>query len=108
MIDPANQIIQRKPGILALKGDITIVQVPTLAQAGLALISQQVGSHCQIDWSQVQNVDSSALALAIHWLRQTKIQKKHLKYQHIPEAMRKLSEICGVKKLIFSQNYDVS
>ena len=92
-------------GNFILSGVINFDNVSNISYLGWQSISSSSSSStCIIDCSQVRDVDSSALALIADWMRQAKAIKIDLKFTNIPESLKKLSQICGVEKLLFKHS----
>lgn len=90
-------MISRNGDVLFLQGAVTVNTVPDLVDA--------IGDHLRlgvhtIDFSQVAEVDSAAVALALEWQRQAAQQKNVLSLANIPEAMKNLANLYGVSDLM--------
>ena len=53
-----------------------------------------------IDFSGVTEIDSSAVALLLHWRREASRLDKALRYIHLPPNLVSLAELYGVDQLI--------
>ncbi len=53
-----------------------------------------------INFSEVTEVDSSAVALMLHWRRKALQLNKPLRYVHLPHNLEALAELYGVDQLI--------
>ena len=82
---------------LLLDGAVTLATVPVLAAA--------VRDHLRngarvIDFRGVTEVDSSAVALALEWLRQAAEGGGTLQFANLPVAMQNLAKLYGVSELL--------
>ena len=53
-----------------------------------------------IDFKNVNEIDSSGVALLLHWRREAAKLGKSLRYIHLPENLAALAELYGVSDLI--------
>ena len=53
-----------------------------------------------VDFTDVSEANSAALALLLSWQEQAKKQQCRLVHQNLPESIQKLSRICQVSELI--------
>jgi len=54
----------------------------------------------KIDFSQVTQVDSCALALLIEWKKTSRNQSSKIKFQHLPKALISIANLSQVEDLI--------
>jgi phospholipid transport system transporter-binding protein len=52
------------------------------------------------DLAQVEDADSSAVAVMLGWLRVASRSRSTLKFAHIPSGVRSLAELYGVTELL--------
>ena len=78
---------------LVVNGPVTLATHVALRAACADLINESV----TIDWTDVEAVDSSALALLLDWQRRT---GRPLTHQHLPAGLTALAELYGVKQLL--------
>ena len=57
-----------------------------------------------LDLSGVGEVDTSLLALILHWKRSAKVNKKNVFISAAPENLMKLSRLYGAEEFISSKN----
>jgi phospholipid transport system transporter-binding protein len=93
-------VISREGDVLFLQGAVTVETVPGLVGAIGDHLRQ--GAHT-IDFSQVAEVDSAAVALALEWQRQAVQERSVLSLVNIPEAMKNLANLYGVSDLMEPQ-----
>ena len=82
---------------LHIDGAVTLATVPELAGAAREQLRQ--GARV-IDFRGVTEVDSSAVALALEWLRQAAESGNALRFANLPVAMQNLAELYGVSELL--------
>ncbi len=90
-------MIKQEGDRLLLQGPVTIgtvsallAQVRTLLAPGAAVL----------DFAQVSEVDSAAVALALECLREAQKRKLPLSLANLPEAMQHLAELYAVSELL--------
>ena len=93
-------MISRNGDVLFLQGAVTVETVPGLVGAIDDYFRK--GAHT-IDFSQVGEVDSAAVALALEWQRQAAQVSSVLSLANIPEAMKNLANLYGVSDLMEPQ-----
>ena len=92
-------MIRRDGDSLFLEGALTLGTVPGLAGAVQDHLRQ--GARV-VDFRGVSEVDSSAVALALEWLRQAAESKTGLRFANLPVAMQNLAKLYGVSELLQS------
>jgi phospholipid transport system transporter-binding protein len=90
-------VIRREGDSLILEGAVTLGTVPNLVDAVEDHLRQ--GARV-VDFRQVTDIDSSAIALALEWLRQARRNNIELRLIHLPTAMLNLAELYGVSELL--------
>lgn len=78
----------------SLKGALTLRTVAGLARAPLP------SGDLVFDFSEVTEVDSSALALVLTWLRQAKARGSVIELRALPESLLALARLYGVESLL--------
>jgi phospholipid transport system transporter-binding protein len=82
---------------LALSGAVTIANYTAARQrAGDAL----AGGDVTVDWSAVDEVDSSALSLIFYMRRQAAANHHQVRHEHLPHALDALADLYGVADLL--------
>jgi len=92
-------VIRRDGDSLFLEGALTLGTVSSLAGAVRDHLRQ--GARV-VDFRGVSEVDSSAVALALEWLRQAAESKTGLRFANLPAAMQNLAKLYGVSELLQS------
>jgi len=92
-------VIRRDGDSLILTGAINLETVPTLLDA----VGDQLRQGARVvDFRDVTEVDSSAVALALEWLRQASGGNSGLRLVNLPAAMQNLAKLYGVSELLES------
>jgi phospholipid transport system transporter-binding protein len=95
--------------VLQLEGPLTLASMSRLLAETRQYASQEQLPEClAIDFSHVSEFDSSAVALMLHWRRESQRLDKSLRYIHLPEKLQSLADLYGVDRMIHcpSQNPD--
>jgi len=90
-------VIRREGDSLILEGPVTLNTVPGLV--GLAEEHLRQGARV-VDFRNVTEVDSAAVALALEWLRRAAESKTGLHLVNLPAAMQNLAKLYGVSELL--------
>jgi phospholipid transport system transporter-binding protein len=90
-------VIRRDGDSLFLEGALTLDTVPGLAKAVEEHLRQ--GARV-VDFRGVSAIDSSAVALALEWLRVAAESKTVLRLANLPVAMQNLAKLYGVSELL--------
>jgi len=92
-------VIRRDGDSLILTGAINLETVPALLDA----VGDQLRRGARVvDFRDVTEVDSSAVALALEWLRQASAEESGLRLVNLPAAMQNLAKLYGVSELLES------
>lgn len=92
---------------LKLAGALNLINMPRLLAETSAYASQANLPDClTIDFTDVTEIDSSGVALLLHWRREALKLDKALRYVHLPPNLESLAELYGVDKLIHCPNAD--
>jgi phospholipid transport system transporter-binding protein len=90
-------VIEREGGRLLVKVPLVMSNARGLLEAGRSAL--QPGEQV-IDFAQVAEADSSAIAVMLGWLRSAAESKSTLKFAHVPAGVRSLAEMYGVAELL--------
>jgi phospholipid transport system transporter-binding protein len=86
---------------LMLAGPLNLASMPRLLQETEDYTNQAtLPDALSIDFSEVTDVDSSSVALMLHWRRKALKLNKPLRYVHLPHNLVALAELYGVDQLI--------
>ncbi|MBL8521153.1 MAG: STAS domain-containing protein [Betaproteobacteria bacterium] len=87
--------------VLQLEGALNLASMPRLLAETTAYARQDALPDClAIDFAHVTEIDSSAVALMLHWRRAAERLGKALRYVHLPANLQSLAELYGVDHLI--------
>lgn len=90
-------MILREGEKLCIQGPITISNVVSVLEQGIALFDQP---DLVIDLEQVTEVDSSAVSMLLEWQRKAREHNQQLYFSNMPKNMKNLAELYGVSELI--------
>lgn len=90
-------MIEREAGRLVVKVPLVMANARGLLDAGRAAF--QAGEQL-IDFSEVTEADSSAIAVMLGWLRGADATRSSLKFAHVPVGVRSLAELYGLTELL--------
>ncbi|MEO8101249.1 MAG: STAS domain-containing protein [Betaproteobacteria bacterium] len=87
--------------VLKIEGALNLANMPRLLAESSAYSLQPNLPDClAIDFSNVTDIDSSAVALLLHWRREATRLRKALRYIHLPPNLASLAELYGVDQMI--------
>ncbi len=90
-------MIEREAGRLLVKVPMVTANARGLLDAGRSALQP---GEMVIDLSAVVEVDSSAVAVMLGWLRAAAISRSTLRFAQIPASVRSLAELYGVTELL--------
>jgi phospholipid transport system transporter-binding protein len=88
---------------LTVSGDLTIATLPKWidsAKAFAAEHSHEGPRHLKIDFSGVETIDSSAIALLLSWRREALKTNSRIEFEHLPENLIELASVYGVSEIL--------
>lgn len=83
-----------------LVGNITFQEIPLLQKQAKLLWEEKA---LIIDIAQVNQVDTSMLALLLDWVRLAKQRNISITFINIPDYIQSLMEVSGIKPLLLPQ-----
>ena len=87
--------------VLQIEGALNFVSMPRiLEETSLYAAQDNLPSCLAIDFANVTDIDSSAVALLLHWRREAARLGKSLRYVHLPQNLATLSQLYGVDEMI--------
>lgn len=87
--------------VLKIEGALNFASMSRLLAESTSYSLQQNLPDClAIDFANVTDIDSSAVALLLHWRRESTRLGKALRYIHLPPNLLSLAELYGVDELI--------
>jgi phospholipid transport system transporter-binding protein len=95
MIKPA--VVRREGDRIVVSGALTLATVAGLLGEGKAAIA---GGARTVDLGEVGELDSSALALLLAWLREAKRHNAELGFTRLPEGLTTIAKLYGVAELL--------
>jgi phospholipid transport system transporter-binding protein len=90
-------MIARDGERLVVSGAVTLAGVAALLEQGRAQILQ--GARV-VDLAGVTELDSSALAMLLAWLREARSRDRELAFTGLPEGLTAIARLYGVAELL--------
>jgi phospholipid transport system transporter-binding protein len=90
-------MIKREGDRLLVSGPLTLGTVAAALEQGNAAISEGART---VDLGEVGELDSSALALLLAWLREAKRRDARLSFTRLPEGLTTIAKLYGVAELL--------
>ena len=92
MVDSA--VFKVSQGAHHLEGAVCFDSVLAWANEGCAVIA----AHPKVifDWSQVTQIDSSALTLLLGWARYAHERQRTVFFRQLPESLAAVAKLCGL------------
>jgi phospholipid transport system transporter-binding protein len=82
---------------MLVSGALTLAEVAAALAQGNAAIAD--GARC-VDLAQVRELDSSALALLLAWLREARRRGRDLSLANLPQGLTTIARLYGVADLL--------
>lgn len=82
---------------MVVSGPLTLASVAAALREGNAAIA---GGARTVDLANVGELDSSALALLLAWLREAKRQNRELAIANLPRGLATIARLYGVDELL--------
>ena len=87
--------------VLQIEGALNFVSMPRILEETALYAAQETLPNClAIDFANVTDIDSSAVALLLHWRREATRLGKTLRYVHLPQNLASLAQLYGVDDMI--------
>jgi phospholipid transport system transporter-binding protein len=90
-------MIRREGDVMRVSGALTLASVAADLSQGKAAIAEGVRS---VDLAGVGELDSSALALLIAWLREARRLGRELAFANLPQGLTTIARLYGVADLL--------
>jgi phospholipid transport system transporter-binding protein len=90
-------MIRRDGERMVVSGSLTLASVAADLAQGKAAIAEGVRS---VDLAEAGELDSSALALLLAWLREAKRLKRELSFTNLPQGLTTIARLYGVADLL--------
>jgi phospholipid transport system transporter-binding protein len=84
-------------GRLLLSGPVTLANVGALLEEGRRHLAEGAAT---VDLKEVTELDSSALALLLAWLREAKAAGRAVAFANLPAALKTIARLYGVEDLL--------
>ena len=87
--------------VLQIEGALNFDSMPRVLEETALYAAQDNLPDClAIDLAHVTDIDSSAVALLLHWRREAARLGKALRYVHLPKNLASLATLYGVDEMI--------
>jgi phospholipid transport system transporter-binding protein len=90
-------MIRREGRKITVSGPVTLANAARLLDEGRQHIAEGART---VDFSEVTEMDSALLALALAWLREARAAKRELAFANLPESLQTISRLYGVDTLL--------
>ena len=90
-------MIKRDGERMLVSGALTLANVAAVLREGSAVIGEGVRT---VDLAEVGELDSSALALMLAWMREAKRQNRELQFANVPQGLTTIARLYGVADLL--------
>ena len=90
-------MIQRDAERMVVSGPLTLASVTAALHEGNAAIAEGVRT---VDLGGVGDLDSSALALLLAWLREARRQNRALTFANLPQGLTAIARLYGGAELL--------
>ena len=91
-------MIHCKDNKIVVQGSITIDNVVTMTQQGIALFKDNRLSV--LDLSKITDVDSAVISMLLEWLREARKIDLRLQFANITDSLASLIQLYGIAELI--------
>jgi phospholipid transport system transporter-binding protein len=90
-------VIRREDSRIVLSGPVTLANVAQVLEEGRRHLAEGAAT---VDLAEVSELDSSALALLLAWLREAKAAGRALAFTNLPESLQTIARLYGVQDLL--------
>jgi phospholipid transport system transporter-binding protein len=90
-------VIRRQDGRMMVSGPVTLANVAGLLDEGRRHLAEGVRT---VDFGEVTEMDSAALALCLAWLRDAKAAGGAITFSNLPESLQTIARLYGVHGLL--------
>jgi len=90
-------MIRREGARIVLSGPVTLANVAALLEEGRRHLAEGVRA---VDFGEVTEMDSAALALCLAWLRDARASGGGLTFSNLPESLQTIARLYGVYGLL--------
>jgi phospholipid transport system transporter-binding protein len=92
-------MIKKDGEICSVSGPITMASVSQLLDEANSVLD----GVSVIDFSQVSEVDSSAVSMLLQWMRKARTNQRELVFNNLPENLISLATVYGVMEFLVPQ-----
>ncbi len=89
--------MRREADRVVLSGPVTLANVAQVLEEGRRHLAEGAGT---VDLAEVTELDSSALALLLAWLREAKAAGRTLAFANLPASLQTIARLYGVQDLL--------
>jgi len=82
---------------MLVSGPVTLANVAGLLEEGRRYLAEGVST---VDFGEVTEMDSAALALCLAWLRDARAAGGSLGFANLPESLQTIARLYGVHSLL--------
>jgi phospholipid transport system transporter-binding protein len=90
-------VIRREGRRITVSGAVTLANAARLLEEGRQHLAEGART---VDLGEVTELDSSALALILAWLRDARAGKRELAFANLPPSLQTLARLYGVEELV--------
>jgi phospholipid transport system transporter-binding protein len=91
-------VIRREGGRMMVSGPVTLANVASLLEEGRRHLGEGVRT---VDFAEVTEMDSAALALCLAWLRDARASSAAaITFSNLPESLQTIARLYGVHDLL--------
>ena len=90
-------MIRRDGARITLSGPVTLANAAQVLEEGRRHLAE---GAAMVDFGEVTELDSTAIALALAWLREAREAKREVTFANLPESLRTLARLYGVENLL--------
>jgi len=97
-------MIRREGERMVVSGALTLANVAAVLREGSAAIGEGVST---VDLGEVGELDSSALALLLAWMREAKRLDRNLAFANLPQGLTTIARLYGVAELLSARGSEL-
>jgi len=90
-------MMRREDNRIVLSGPLTLANVAQVLEEGRRHLAEGAAT---VDLAEVSELDSSALALLLAWLREAKAAGRSIVFANLPESLQTIARLYGVQDLL--------
>ena len=90
-------MIRREDARILLSGPLTLANVAQVLEEGRRHLAEGAAT---VDLAGVSELDSSAIALLLAWMREAKAAGRAIAFANLPESLQTIARLYGVQDLL--------